>query len=505
MGVSGVKIKTDTSRALDKLVLEQKKPIYLICSTNKGQAYADPAVAKTGNTGNGLVTAVGVGEAAAKDETFTLECITAALNGGTFKVTGSVSGVQAANASVGVAYNSDGGEVQFTIGDGAVDFIVGDTFTIKTYATRKNKATSVASLADFTAIFGEVTSGGNITLAGVAFKNDDFARAMVIAALKNGAPGGLYVVTAKVHGVTRAVAPTNAEYQAAVDACAPFGTKLLVHESLNQTDQINLAKFAFDQSAPEVAQASYAFMALGVAQTLAAYTARAAAIDGGVPRGANTDSPTPYSLVSPAPLDETGNVSTASAVAGATAVACLRAGESDPAMPIANLEPKGFGGLEKQWLDGTTSEHDTLNDAGVTTLKTRGSRILIHRVVSCIQNLSAQAKAYAAWHDEPGVWIYLYQQEDLRNLFSSSPYDRTKNTAEVRDLMAGDLRARLRRYETITWPTSRGAGIIENVAEHDAEVTFEPHPSNPNKAVGRYVYDSVNALYGIDITAHIIV
>lgn len=505
MGQSGVKIKTDTSRALDKLVLEQKKPIYLICSTEKGQAYADAAVAKTGNTGNGAVTGVGVGQNAAKDETFELECIIAAANGGTFKVTGSLSGLQTAQAVVGGAYNSDGGELQFTINDGAVDFIVGDKFTIATHATRINKPTPVASLADLDAIFGKITSGANITLAAIAFKADDRARAMVIAALANGAPGGLYVVSAKAHGATRNVAPTNGEYQAAIDACKPFGTKIMVHESIVQADQVSLAQFAFDQSAPEVAKFTFAFFALGTAQSLANYTARSAAIDGGVNRGNNTDDPTPYALVAPAPLDQAGIVSVASAIAGAVALACYRAAESDPAMPLVSKEPVGFGGLEKEWTDGTTSEHDQLNDAGVSTLKTKSARIVVHRVVSCIQNSTAQAKQYAAWHDEPAVWINFYLKEDLLTVLLGSPFNRTKNTAEIRSLMEGAVRQRLRNMERVVWPTSSGPGIIENAADHEDEVRFSAHPSNPNKAVGEFTYDSVNALYGVDITAHVIV
>lgn len=505
MGVSGVKIKTDTNRALDKLVLEQKKPIYLICSTEKGQAFADAPVANSANTGDGTVTGISVGEAEAKDETFELECVVATVNAGTFKVTGTISGLQTAQATVAVGYTSDGSELNFTINDGAADFIVGDRFTIKTKATKINKPTSVASLSDFDDFFGKITSGGNVTLAGIAFKNDDLARAMVITALRNGAPGGLFVVSAKSHGVTRTTPPTNVEYQVAIDACASLGTKLMVHESLDSADQIDLSQFAFDQSAPDSAKFTFVLFALGTAQSLANYTTRAAALDGGVSRGLNTDDPTPYALISPAPIDENGNVANAVAIAGAVAIACLRSAESDPAMSIVNLEIRGFGGLEKQWLDGSTSEHDQLNDAGVATLKTIGSRISAHRVVTCIQNSTAQAKQYTAWHDEPGVWINFFVKEDLLRILTSAPYDRTKNTLEIRDLMAGDVRARLRLMETIEWPTSSGAGVIENVADHQAVVSFVPHPSNPNKAVGSFVYDSVNALYGVDLTAHVIV
>lgn len=60
-------------------------------------------------------------------ETWTLECTTATAGGGTFSVTGSVTGATAP-ATVGAAY--DNGKVSFTLNDGATDFVVGDTFTI---------------------------------------------------------------------------------------------------------------------------------------------------------------------------------------------------------------------------------------------------------------------------------------------------------------------------------------------------------------------------------------
>lgn len=90
-------------------------------------AAVDPAPA---NTGNGTVTGV-AGRVGAPAETWTLTAIIAAVNGGTFSVVGSVSGPQA-NAVVGVAY--DNGKIAFTINDGAVDFIVGDNFTITSTA-----------------------------------------------------------------------------------------------------------------------------------------------------------------------------------------------------------------------------------------------------------------------------------------------------------------------------------------------------------------------------------
>jgi hypothetical protein len=60
-------------------------------------------------------------------ETWTLTCTSAAVDGGTFSVTGSVSGAQA-SATVGTPYSNT--FVSFTIADGATDFQVGDSFTV---------------------------------------------------------------------------------------------------------------------------------------------------------------------------------------------------------------------------------------------------------------------------------------------------------------------------------------------------------------------------------------
>lgn len=78
-----------------------------------------------GNVGNGSVLRAKALPGAVS-ETWTLTCTAAAANGGTFSVTGTVSGAQPA-ATVGTGYAN--GKVEFIITDGAIDFQVGDTFT----------------------------------------------------------------------------------------------------------------------------------------------------------------------------------------------------------------------------------------------------------------------------------------------------------------------------------------------------------------------------------------
>jgi hypothetical protein len=77
------------------------------------------------NVGNGTVSAASLGTGA-KLGTYTLTCITAASNGGTFSVAGP-GGSSLPNATVGTAYT---GQINFTIGDGATDWAVNDVITV---------------------------------------------------------------------------------------------------------------------------------------------------------------------------------------------------------------------------------------------------------------------------------------------------------------------------------------------------------------------------------------
>lgn len=82
-------------------------------------------VADPGNTGNGTLTGAALGKNA-KIGNYVLTCITAAMNGGTFKVI-DPDGIRLDDAVVGTAY---AGPVNFIVNDGSVDFVVGDKFTI---------------------------------------------------------------------------------------------------------------------------------------------------------------------------------------------------------------------------------------------------------------------------------------------------------------------------------------------------------------------------------------
>lgn len=62
----------------------------------------------------------------AKDGVYTVVCVTAALNSGTFRVE-DPNGKFLGNATVAAAFDK---EIKFTIADGDTDFVIGDTFSI---------------------------------------------------------------------------------------------------------------------------------------------------------------------------------------------------------------------------------------------------------------------------------------------------------------------------------------------------------------------------------------
>lgn len=126
-------------------------------------SFAATAVARAGNTGNGVLTladpATGAG---VKAGTYLAVCTAVAANGGTFRVTapdGSVVG----NATVGVAFAD---VVKFTIADGATDFALGDSFSVNVDMTADAVASDCAA-------FAPAAVDGTQVAAAIAFDNAD--------------------------------------------------------------------------------------------------------------------------------------------------------------------------------------------------------------------------------------------------------------------------------------------------------------------------------------------
>jgi hypothetical protein len=99
-------------------------------------------------TGNGTVTAASVqtGDYVPKSGNYTLKCVVAATNGGTFVLLDpdgeQVAGSLVLTAGSGGANAFKAGGIAFTINDGSTDFAVGDTFTLPVTAGGKLEAYS---------------------------------------------------------------------------------------------------------------------------------------------------------------------------------------------------------------------------------------------------------------------------------------------------------------------------------------------------------------------------
>lgn len=98
-----------------------------------------------GNTGNGVMTldAANPVRAGAKAGVYTATVITAAANGGIFRVE-DPDGVVLGDVAVAATFDDD---IKFVIADGAADFIVGDKFLI-TVAAGSGKFTILAPAAE---------------------------------------------------------------------------------------------------------------------------------------------------------------------------------------------------------------------------------------------------------------------------------------------------------------------------------------------------------------------
>lgn len=92
----------------------------------EGGAATVVTAAGAGNTGNGVFAATPTADAGAPAGTYSVQIIEPAAAAGTFRVErpdGSLDGT----GNVGVAYN---GTINFTLNDGAVDFVAGDSFSV---------------------------------------------------------------------------------------------------------------------------------------------------------------------------------------------------------------------------------------------------------------------------------------------------------------------------------------------------------------------------------------
>ncbi len=123
----GIRWEMSSDYSREKITVASGNVLSLLEVIGRQQlAIPTDGTADAGNTGDGTLTGV-AGGSETIIETITVECIAAAVDGGTFSVIGSKTG-RLPDAVVGAPYTSE--YINFTINDGATDFAAGDKFTI---------------------------------------------------------------------------------------------------------------------------------------------------------------------------------------------------------------------------------------------------------------------------------------------------------------------------------------------------------------------------------------
>jgi len=159
------KTQTEPNRLGDGVLFEEdnfysRKKVTVISGQNLAVltviaiiAFAVPTTgtADAGNTGDGTMGSV-AGGTKTKQGTYTMTCTAAASDSGTFSVV-DPDGYPLPSAIVAVAYA--GQQINFTIADGATDFVVGDIFTVDA-AAGSGKVTAL----DLTAVDGSQRAAG---------------------------------------------------------------------------------------------------------------------------------------------------------------------------------------------------------------------------------------------------------------------------------------------------------------------------------------------------------
>lgn len=149
----GPSFSSSTAPAPDKLLAGEfprtMKNAILAITENRargavlGEVLTIGAAVAGANTGNGTVTGI-AGKEDLEAGIYTLRCIAAAVNAGTFILTSPTGQRIGRDITVGVAYTSE--HLDLTINDGATDFVVGDTFTITVTRSGKYKLSAAAAV-----------------------------------------------------------------------------------------------------------------------------------------------------------------------------------------------------------------------------------------------------------------------------------------------------------------------------------------------------------------------
>jgi len=190
----------------------------------------------------------------------------------------------------------------------------------------------------------------------------------------------------------------------------------------------------------------------------------------------------------PNALDNTGTelsgIYTAAALAGQIAA------ETDPSMPMTNVQVNGFYGLAKKLKD---DEINSLIEAGVIPLEVRSGEIRIVRAVSTYTK-DATGNTDITWQELTTTLITHHILKDMRRRLTSA-FSRAKQTAETRDAIKSEVLTALLEYQA--------ADYIEDVKDEDVSIEINPH--DPFRNDVDFVYNVTGPVNVIFLTGHLVI
>ena len=191
--------------------------------------------------------------------------------------------------------------------------------------------------------------------------------------------------------------------------------------------------------------------------------------------------------VYPNPLDASGDE--ISGIYAAAALAGQIAAETDPSMPMTNVELKGFFGLSKKLTD---DEMNTMILAGVIPLESNNGKITVVRAVSTYTK-DEEGNNDITWQELTTTTISDFIFKDLRSRLSKK-YGRAKQNQKTRDALKSEMMSGLFDYERLEY--------LEEVQANDASVAV--NPANPTRNDIRFKYNVVTPLNVIHLTGHLV-
>jgi phage tail sheath gpL-like len=184
------------------------------------------------------------------------------------------------------------------------------------------------------------------------------------------------------------------------------------------------------------------------------------------------------------PYTTLGDTNVDGAIVAAAVAGAISSETSDPALPMNNVEIKGFDGVSSLYLK---TDRDSLVEGGVTPLILQDGVVIIHRMVTTYTKLDDNADT--TWSELTTVMIADYVME-LQISTIRGKYKRTKQLPRILAAIKTDVLVNLKN--TVK------AEIIDSYDENSLSVKRDD--SDAYGALVEYAMNVVTPLYNVTIT-----